>query len=126
MTTHRLGPVDTFPLEQATAVKVDGQTFVVVRRGDEELCAFSDKCPHLGLSLTRGPGGTKYSDGVITCPFHNSRFDVSSGENLDWAPGFAGIKAPSWSRRIIALGRKPAPLHTFAATVVDGEVVVEL
>jgi nitrite reductase/ring-hydroxylating ferredoxin subunit len=125
MTTHELGPVETFPLEQATAVKVEGQTYVVVRRQGDELCVFSDRCPHVGLSLTKGPGGTKYSDGVITCPFHNSEFDVCSGANLDWAPGFAGIKAPSWSRRLLAMGRKPASLRTFPASVVDGQVVVE-
>jgi nitrite reductase/ring-hydroxylating ferredoxin subunit len=34
------------------------------------------------------------ADGQVVCPWHNSRFDLASGENLDWAPGFAGRDMP--------------------------------
>jgi nitrite reductase/ring-hydroxylating ferredoxin subunit len=48
-----------------------------------------NRCPHLGFSLTRGPGGLKYEDGVVQCPWHNSRFNVCTGENLDlFAPAY--------------------------------------
>jgi nitrite reductase/ring-hydroxylating ferredoxin subunit len=49
--------------------------------------------------LTSGPGGRNYADGVIQCPWHNSRFVVRSGENLDWTPGIAGRSVPAWLRR---------------------------
>lgn len=122
----RLGPLSDFPPGEATPIKVDGQTYVVVRHPDdpERVCVVSDRCPHLGFSLTKGPGGKNYADGVITCPFHNSRFDVCSGDNLDWTPGFAGRTAPRWSRKLIAMGRKPAPLTTFEASIQGGDVVV--
>lgn len=42
------------------------------------------------------------------------------------APGFAGRDMPRWSRKMIALGRKPSPLATYAVTVSDGDVYVEL
>jgi|GEM_PF-597934 nitrite reductase/ring-hydroxylating ferredoxin subunit len=125
MSTHVAGSLEDFPEETPVRVPVAGQQVVIVRRSDGTLCAFADRCPHLGVSLTRGPGGTHYADGVITCPFHNSKFDVTSGANLDWTPGFAGVGMPSWSRRIIALGRKPAPLTLFEARTQDGNVVVE-
>lgn len=124
--TTTLGALDDFALDTPTTVKADGTTYVVIRRSQspDEVCVFRDACPHAGLSLTRGPKGG-YQDGVITCPWHNSRFDVCSGENLDWTPGFAGISAPGWSRRLIAMGKSPAPLTVLAATVRDGNVVLE-
>ncbi len=127
MATLDLGELNGFPIDDPTPVKRDGKTFVVVRQREtpDDPCVFSDRCPHLGLSLTRGPGGKKYVDGHIVCPFHNSEFDVRTGENLDWTPGFAGRRAPGWSRGLISLGRKPAPLRRFAVEVRDGRLVVD-
>jgi nitrite reductase/ring-hydroxylating ferredoxin subunit len=120
-----LGAVDQFPVEEAVRVKAGDTNVVVVRRDDNEVCVVLDKCPHAGLSLTKGPRGG-YTDGVITCPWHNSKFDVCSGENLDWVPGVAGVKAPKWSRRILALGKQPAGLDVLPHTVSDGELIVDL
>jgi nitrite reductase/ring-hydroxylating ferredoxin subunit len=125
MARVRIGRVEDFAPDSVTDVEVAGKKLVVARDG-EGVCAVQNRCPHLGLSLTSGPGGRHYSDGVITCPWHNSRFEVRSGENLDWAPGFAGLSVPRWSRRLMAAGRKPAPLTTYAVAVEDGEVFVEL
>jgi hypothetical protein len=80
----------------------------------------------LGFSLTRGPGGLRYADGQVVCPWHNSRFDLASGDNLDWAPGFAGRDMPRWSRKLIALGRKPSPLTTYDVKIEGDDVYVEL
>ena len=123
--TVRIGHVQDFPAGEVTEVDVEG-TKVLVARDTEGLCAARNKCPHLGLSLTSGPGGRTYADGVITCPWHNSRFVVRSGENLDWVSGIAGRSVPSWSRKVISAGRKPAPLTTYPVTVVDDEVFIEL
>lgn len=120
-----IGAVLDFPLDAATPAKAGGKSYVVVRSSEapDEVCVVVDKCPHAGLSLTKGPRGD-YSDGVITCPWHNSRFDVCSGENLDWTPGVAGITAPKWSRKLIALGKSPAPLTVVPASIEDGNVVL--
>ena len=101
-------------------------TAVVVGLSGETLCAARNRCPHLGFSLTKGPGGVKYDDGQVVCPWHNSVFDLASGENRDWAPGFAGRDMPRWSRRLIALGKKPAPLTTYPVVVEGDDVYVEL
>lgn len=121
----RIGRVSDFPAGAVTEVDVEGTTLIVVQDA-EGLCAARNKCPHLGLSLTSGPGGRHYEDGVIQCPWHNSRFVVRSGENLDWTPGIAGRSVPAWSRKVISAGRKPAPLTTYTVVVEDDEVFIAL
>ena len=107
------------------ATKADG-VGVIVGEVDGVLCAARNHCPHLGFSLTTGPGGTRFDGGQVQCPWHNSRFDLSTGENLDWTPGFAGRAMPRWSARVIALGRKPAPLTAYPVVVEGEDVYVEI
>lgn len=121
----RIGSVADFADGKLHAVDVDG-TSVVVGLAGGELCAARNRCPHMGFPLSRGPGGQTYDDGQIVCPWHNSRFDLASGENLDWAPGFAGRDMPRWSRKLIALGRKPAKLTTYEVTVEGDDVYVRI
>jgi nitrite reductase/ring-hydroxylating ferredoxin subunit len=124
--TTQLGPLTDFVVDKPTRVTIDDEAYLVIRRAQspDEVCVVRDRCPHAGLSLSQGPRGG-YEDGVITCPWHNSRFDVCTGENLDWTPGFAGIRAPGWSRRLIAMGKSPAPLTVLPASVRAGQVVVD-
>ncbi|MCU0300378.1 MAG: Rieske 2Fe-2S domain-containing protein [Candidatus Nanopelagicales bacterium] len=121
----RIGRVEDFAPGSMREVEADGTKLIVAREGDD-LCAARNRCPHLGLSLTSGPGGQHYADGVVQCPWHNSRFVVRTGENLDWASGIAGRSIPRWSRRVLSAGRRPAPLTTYPVVVADGEVFVEL
>lgn len=96
-------------------VEHDGKTLLLTKVGDEYY-AIENRCSHLGLSLAMG----ELRDGTITCPFHGSRFDVRTGENLDWVNGVAGIKTPAWTHKLIALGRRPAPIRTHRLTL-DGD-----
>ena len=68
----------------------------------------------------------KLEGDVITCPWHNSQFDMCSGKNLDWVPGIVGVKLPSWSRKIVALGKEPHPIQSFKVTEEEGKLYVEL
>jgi nitrite reductase/ring-hydroxylating ferredoxin subunit len=119
------GKLEEFADGGLTALEVGGKKVIVARTGDQ-VCAAINKCPHLGLSLTKGPGGQKYSDGVVQCAWHNSTFEVCSGENVDWVGGFGGRTIPTWSRRMVALGRKAKGLDTIPASVRDGEVVLQI
>ena len=103
-----------------------GGTKIIVGQVCETLYAARNHCPHLGFSLTTGPGGMRFSEGEVQCPWHNSRFDLCTGENRDWASGFAGRNMPRWSHRLIALGRKPAPLTTYRVDVEGDGVFVHL
>ena len=99
---------------------------MVVARDGDSFCAARSRCPHMGFPLTRGPGGLRFDDGIVQCPWHNSRFEVCSGENLDLATGFAGKAVPGWSRRLVTLGRKPVPLTTCPVVVDGDDVYVEV
>lgn len=84
--------------------------------------AFENKCPHLGLALSRG----KIEGGSITCPWHGSKFDMCSGKNLDWVNAFVGIKMPDWTHGMIAMGKKPAGLTTVKASESNGTVYIDM
>jgi nitrite reductase/ring-hydroxylating ferredoxin subunit len=107
--------------EQLKKVEVAGTSMVVARVGNG-FCAVNNKCPHLGLPLAGG----KVENGVVTCPFHNSRFDLCTGENLDWATGVVGIKLPKWSQKLVALGKPPTPVEAYEIIEEDGTLYVEL
>ena len=77
--------------------RIDGKVFAVVNR-----------CPHMGMKMSRG----KICDGIVKCPWHGSRFDFCSGENVDWVNSFAGIPMPGWTHKLIAMGKAPAGLQT--------------
>lgn len=122
---HRIGSISDFPAGQLVEVNVEGKD-LLVSASDSGVCAALNKCPHLGLSLTSGPGGKKFEDGVIRCPWHNSRFTLCDGENLDWVPGVAGVSIPRWSRKLVAMGKQPTPLTTYSVSVEGEDVFVEL
>jgi nitrite reductase/ring-hydroxylating ferredoxin subunit len=121
----QVGSLSNFPDGGLTGVEADGHRLIVARVGNEVHVA-RNRCPHLGFSLTRGPGGLRYEDGVVQCPWHNSRFNVSTGENLEWVTGFAGRRVPGWSRSVITLGRRRRDLETLSAVVRDGDVYVTI
>jgi len=102
------------------ATSAAGQSVLLTRIGGK-VCAVENRCPHFGLPLTRG----KVVDGVITCPWHGSRFEACSGANLDWVRSIAGLPIPQWSRVLVAAGRKPAPLKTLPVVETDGTVYLE-
>ena len=119
MTEHRAAVSSEDVEGRVLALKIEGHKILLTRVGGA-VRACSAKCPHLGLPLQRG----KVAEGAITCPFHGSRFDLSTGQNLDWVDSVAGMKMPAWSHSIIALGKKPAPLEVFEAEERDGAVFV--
>lgn len=100
---------------------VAGQA-VALTRVDGELRAFSPKCPHLGMPLGRG----RVAHGTITCPFHGARFDLRTGENVQWANALLRLSMPSWTHGMLAMGRKPAALKMFPASEREGAVFVQI
>ncbi|MEZ4308490.1 MAG: Rieske (2Fe-2S) protein [Polyangiaceae bacterium] len=72
-----LGPLTDFPEGRPVLRKVDGQRFACVRAAGG-VHAIDDRCPHQGYPLSQGT----CADGVLTCEWHNWKFDLSSGANL--------------------------------------------
>jgi len=102
---------------EVQTTQADGASLILSRIGGK-VCAVENKCPHFGLPLARG----QVANGTIRCPWHGSRFDLCSGENLDWVNSVAGLPLPQWSRSVVAMGRKPAPLRRFEVTEENGAV----
>lgn len=96
---------------------------VLLTRVQGEVRALENKCAHMGLPLHKG----KLVNGVLQCPWHGAKFDTCSGRNVEWVQNLpGGIKAPQFMRKIIAMGKQPAPLRTFVASEKDGQIFVEL
>jgi nitrite reductase (NADH) small subunit len=89
----RVGTVDDVRRDGCRVVQVDGRPVTVVSVG-EEFYAVSDRCPHMGASMSAGSlSGTLVAgrphellygmeDQVIRCPWHGWEFDLESGRSL--------------------------------------------
>ncbi len=95
---------------------------VLLSRVDGRVCAVINRCPHMGMKMSRG----HVCDGVVTCPWHGSRFELRSGENVDWVNAFAGVPMPRWTHRIIAMGKSPAGLTTLPVEERADAIIVSL
>jgi len=67
MARVRVGALSELADGRLHSLDADGTKVIVGQVGDA-LCAARNRCPHLGLSLTTGPGGTRFSDGEVQCP----------------------------------------------------------
>lgn len=95
---------------------------VALTRVNGKVEAFLNSCPHMGLKLTKG----RIAEGVITCPFHGSTFDLVSGADKAWVSGIMGVKLPAALCGVLAMGKPPKGLTKFTAHEVDGTVLVDL
>lgn len=69
--------VGDLPAGKPRLVRVGGQRLACVRRG-ERVDVVDDRCPHEGHPLSMG----LVRDGVLTCPWHNWKFDLGTGRCL--------------------------------------------
>jgi nitrite reductase/ring-hydroxylating ferredoxin subunit len=116
-----IGDAGDFIVGKLQTVDVNGKS-VVITRTENGLCGLRNQCSHLPLPINGG----KVENGTVVCPWHNSRFDVCTGENLDWVPGVAGIKLPRWSQGLMAMGKKPQGIQSYTVIEEDGKVYVEV
>ena len=72
----------------ATVTVASGR--VAVFRDGDAVYAIDNRCPHMGFPLDRGT----VSDGILTCHWHQARFDLESGCTFDLfaddVPRYAG------------------------------------
>lgn len=88
---------------ESTPIDVDGRTLAVVRLG-EQVYVLGDRCSHADVSLSEGEVDADAC--TIECPKHGSEFDLRTGEPLS----LPAVR----------------PVPRYQATVVDGDVLVEL
>lgn len=99
-----------------------GSVRLVLTRTDTGIYALENRCPHLGLPLGKG----KIEGNAIVCPFHGSRFKISTGENTDWVSAVMRVKLPQWTRTLVALGKLPRGIKTFPVSNEGNDVFVTL
>ena len=79
---------------------VDGHKLLLLKV-DGKVCAYEDRCAHLGVPLSQG----KLEAGVITCSAHQYQYDARTGRGIN--PNRVELRA-------------------FPVCVKDGEISVDL
>src|ERR671912_2676811 len=67
------------PQDDMRRVEADGAAILLSRSSSGEVCAISSVCGHFGGPLEQG----EREGDTVVCPWHNSRFDLCSGEAID-------------------------------------------
>jgi nitrite reductase (NADH) small subunit len=75
----RVGTVDDVPLLEGRSVAIEGRRIAIFRLHDGGFAAIDAECPHAGGPLADGI----VADSCVTCPLHNRRFDLMSGQALN-------------------------------------------
>ena len=115
MKTHVVCSEDELPVGGMKAVRIDG-TGVLVFRLEDGYYATQSTCTHMFAPLSRG----KVVDGcMVQCPLHRARFDIRTGEVVDWANFPPGVQ-------LLNAVRGEKALRTFPVTVAKGVVRVRL
>jgi len=70
--------IDEIPPGKMKHVELDGKDIVVCNL-NSKFYAMDDRCGHMNALLSMG---NISNDGVVTCPFHGARFDVTTGKKV--------------------------------------------
>ncbi len=110
--------LDEVPVGEARQFEVGGREIALARVTEGECYAVGGRCTHLRARLGKGTlEGT-----TLTCPWHGSQFDVTSGELLRW------VQEPALMRvlagLIPAFMRKDIP--SYEVRVEEGQVLVRV
>jgi len=71
-----VGSIDDIPVLGARVVQYKGGNIAVFRNSDDEIFAVLDQCPHKKGQLSQGI----MHDKTVTCPLHNWKIDLQTGE----------------------------------------------
>ncbi|MEW8330693.1 MAG: nitrite reductase small subunit NirD [Candidatus Thiodiazotropha sp.] len=71
-----IASLDDIPRLGARVVKTDTVEIAVFRTAGDEVFALKDECPHRKGPLSQGI----VHDNTVTCPLHNWKIDLASGE----------------------------------------------
>lgn len=73
-----IGKIDDIPVLGARIVETAQGRVAVFRTGDNQVFALRDQCPHKQGPLSQGI----ISGYAVTCPLHNWKIDLASGEAI--------------------------------------------
>lgn len=89
-TWHKAMPVESLVDGEPKVIEFPGLYAVVLKQG-EQIFAFNNACPHLRLPFLvpggepLGPPASRIEGGTIKCRWHESCFDLLTGEIVSWA-----------------------------------------
>jgi nitrite reductase/ring-hydroxylating ferredoxin subunit len=115
MTQTKIATAAQVSPDQVLKANANGKSLLVAKVNNK-YCAIANKCPHMGMPI----GGKKFENGVVTCPFHGAQFEMSTGKNVGWVSSVVGIPLPGALQKIMAMGKEPTDIASFAVTQ-DGE-----
>jgi 3-phenylpropionate/trans-cinnamate dioxygenase ferredoxin subunit len=115
MTIHTVCRTDEIKRGQMKGFTVQGEKIVVYHLEDG-FFATQANCTHVFAPLARGK---ILDDCKVQCPFHHARFDIRTGEVIDWANFPPGIQVLNFVR-----GEKA--LKTYKVSVKEGDVRVKI
>jgi toluene monooxygenase system ferredoxin subunit len=99
MAFHRVIAADELWDGEMLGQIVAGRKLLLVRLG-ERVCAYADRCAHLGVELSSG----KLEGHVLTCSAHHYQYDARTGQGIN--------------PRRVALSR-------FAVKIESGQILVD-
>ena len=78
-TLHKAAERSALTPGRPICVQVAGRAIALFDLGGPDACrAVDDECTHAGGNLSEG----EVEEGVVTCPWHGARFDLTTGEVL--------------------------------------------
>ncbi len=92
----------------AKSFNVDGNEILIVNYNGSYY-AVQAKCTHMGGDLSKG----KLENNTITCPRHSSKFDITTGKNLE-GPKIGPFRG------------KAKDLRTYEVKVEDDAIMIKL
>ncbi len=97
----RVAPLTEIPRLGSRVLESDAGRIALFRAGDDQVFAVRDACPHRQGPLSQGI----VHGHMVTCPLHNWRIDLETGE---------------------ALGPDEGCTHTFPTRVEEGVVYIQI
>jgi nitrite reductase/ring-hydroxylating ferredoxin subunit len=115
MTLHDVCKADELPVGNMKGFDVDG-TKIVLYHLEDGFFATQLNCSHMYGPLALGK---IIDDCKVQCPLHRARFDIRTGEVVDWANFPPGIQ-------LLNVVRGEKALKTYPVSVKDDTVRVKI
>jgi nitrite reductase/ring-hydroxylating ferredoxin subunit len=115
MPMHSVCRTDELPIGRMRSFAVGGQKIVLYHLSDG-FFATQASCTHVFAPLARGK---IIDDCSVQCPLHRARFDIRSGEVVNWANFPPGIQ-------LLNVVRGEKALRRYEVQVTDVEVQVNI
>jgi 3-phenylpropionate/trans-cinnamate dioxygenase ferredoxin subunit len=115
MASYIVGNASDVSVGSMKLCEADGES-VIVYHLEDGFYATQNRCTHVFAPLHKG----KIVAGCqVQCPFHRARFDIRSGEVVQWANFPIGVQ-------LLNILRKEKALKTYPVTVSAGILSVEI